>query len=322
MYTQIHRSWPDDGRIPRIAGKTTFGVITGKPVSLGGSEGRDDATARGGWYVIREAAQDYGIHLENSTVAIQGFGNVGLNAAFLAGPLCGCKVIAVSDSKGGIYNQAGLDIGKVSTHKKKTGKVQDFAGSGNISNEELLELEVDILIPAALENVITKRNADKIRAKFVAEFANGPMTKEGRRSSRKEHPGYPGHLCNGGGDRPLRDGAELQYGPLGRGRHSSSSREEDEGLLQGHPDICPGTQGAPTAGSIYYSAHQGSEGDETEGVDLNPALLRDAFFVSRILFKISNYTPDGREIIGRAFHQFRSLCMGHPAFADIFCTHL
>lgn len=184
----------------RIAGKTTFGVITGKPVSLGGSEGRDDATARGGWYVIREAAQDYGIHLENSTVAIQGFGNVGMNAALLAGPLCGCKVVAVSDSGGGIYNPEGLEIGKVNTHKKKTGKVQDFAGSRNISNEELLELEVDILIPAALENVITSQNADKIKAKFVAEFANGPMTKDAEEILySKKIPVIPDILCNGGG---------------------------------------------------------------------------------------------------------------------------
>ena len=184
----------------RISGKTTFGVITGKPVSLGGSEGRDDATARGGWYVIREAAQDYGIHLENSTVAIQGFGNVGSNAAILAGPLCGCKVVAISDSRGGIYNPAGIDIGKVILHKKKAGIVQDFEGSSNISNEELLELGVDILIPAALENAITRKNADKIKAKFVAEFANGPMTKEAEEILyAKRIPVIPDILCNGGG---------------------------------------------------------------------------------------------------------------------------
>jgi glutamate dehydrogenase (NAD(P)+) len=184
----------------RIAGKTTFGIITGKPVSIGGSEGRDDATARGGWYVVAEASKDFGIPLKGASVVIQGFGNVGGNAALIGSQEYGARVIAVSDSKGGILNRNGLPIGEVMKYKETTGALKGFPGTEEISNADLLELETDILIPAALENVITKNNADRMRAKMIAEFANGPMTKEAEIILfQRNVPVIPDILCNAGG---------------------------------------------------------------------------------------------------------------------------
>jgi len=184
----------------RITGKTTFGVITGKPVSLGGSEGRNDATARGGWYVIAEASKDFGLSLPGSSVAIQGFGNVGGNAALIGSHDYGVRVIAVSDSRGGILNREGLVVDDVMKYKEKTGSLRGFPGSVEITNAELLELETDILIPAALENVITTTNAGRIRAKMIAEFGNGPMTKDAERILFQHHiPVIPDFLCNAGG---------------------------------------------------------------------------------------------------------------------------
>jgi glutamate dehydrogenase (NAD(P)+) len=152
------------------------GVITGKPLILGGSEGRGDATARGGVYCIREAAKKLGINLKGATVAIQGYGNAGSFAAKILSYEMGCKVVAVSDSKGGVYNPDGIDANEVHEHKKKTRSVVGFKGAKKITNEELLELEVDILCPSALENVITGKNAKKIKAKISCELANGPTT--------------------------------------------------------------------------------------------------------------------------------------------------
>lgn len=151
--------------------------VTGKPISVGGSEGRAEATSRGVVICSREAAEHLGLKMKGATVAVQGYGNVGGNAAKIAYDL-GSKIIAVSDSRGGIYSQDGLNPHKVYEHKSKTGSVIDFPESKNIANEELLELKCDILIPAALENQITKANADKIKAKIVAEGANGPTTPE------------------------------------------------------------------------------------------------------------------------------------------------
>jgi glutamate dehydrogenase (NAD(P)+) len=184
----------------KIVKKTTFGVTTGKPVSLGGSEGREDATARGGWFIIRESAKDIGISLERARVAIQGFGNVGAHAALIGPELFSCSVVAVSDSRGGIYSQKGLDIRALLAHKEKTGSVIDFPGAENITNDELLELEVDILIPAALENVITLDNASRIKARLIAEFANGPVSSDA--DALLHSRGVlilPDILCNGGG---------------------------------------------------------------------------------------------------------------------------
>ena len=151
--------------------------VTGKPISVGGSEGREEATSRGVIICAREAAKRVGLSFKDATVAVQGYGNVGWNAAKIAHDM-GCKIVAVSDSVGGIYCQEGLNPYKVYEHKLKTGSVVNYPKCKDISNEELLETECDILIPAALENQITGANADKIKAKIVAEGANGPTTPE------------------------------------------------------------------------------------------------------------------------------------------------
>ena len=153
------------------------GVVTGKPVAVGGSLGRNEATARGCVYTIEDACKHQGIDLKGTTVAVQGYGNAGSIAAMLIQEL-GAKVVAVSDSKGGIYNKNGFCANDVAKHKAETGSVIGFKGCDKITNEELLELDVDILIPAALENVITTKNASKIKAKIIGEAANGPTTPE------------------------------------------------------------------------------------------------------------------------------------------------
>ncbi len=156
-------------------GNITPGVVTGKPTFLGGSKGRNEATARGCLFVIQEACKVIGIHLKGAAVAIQGFGNAGSIAAELLGER-GAKIIAVSDSQGGIVNPKGIDIPALLEHKEKTRSVIGFKGTEPIGNEGLLQLDCDILVPAALENQITLANADRIRAKIVAEAANGPTT--------------------------------------------------------------------------------------------------------------------------------------------------
>ncbi|MFB0500760.1 MAG: Glu/Leu/Phe/Val dehydrogenase [Candidatus Hadarchaeaceae archaeon] len=184
----------------KIAGKNRFGVVTGKPLGVGGSAGRDDATARGGLHTIREAAKVCGIDLKKATIAVQGYGNAGYNAAYLAKTLFGSKIVAVSDTKGGIFSKGGLDPEAVLEHKAKTGSVINFPNTKPISNEKLLELEVDILIPAALENVITGKNAPNIKAKIVAELANGPTTPEADDILYKNGVHViPDFLCNAGG---------------------------------------------------------------------------------------------------------------------------
>jgi glutamate dehydrogenase (NAD(P)+) len=158
-------------------GHTEPGVTTGKPIVLGGSEGRSEATGRGCVYAIENAARVLDLDLEKSRTAVQGFGNAGSVAARLMGEL-GSPVVAVSDSRGGIYNSGGLDLAAVAAHKSRTGSVVGMAGTDNITNEELLLLPVDILIPAALENQISAGNAPRIQAKLIAEAANGPTTPE------------------------------------------------------------------------------------------------------------------------------------------------
>jgi glutamate dehydrogenase (NAD(P)+) len=159
-----------------LTGHHEPGVITGKPLELGGSKGRGDATARGGIYTVREAAKLLGIETQGSTAAIQGYGNAGQFAHQLASSLLGQKIVAVSDSRGGIYNEQGLLFEAVLEHKQTTGSVIDYPGSENISNADLLELEVDVLYPSALENVITSKNAANVKAKIIGELANGPTT--------------------------------------------------------------------------------------------------------------------------------------------------
>ncbi len=156
-------------------GYSVPGIVTGKPLSLGGSRGRAEATGRGVVFVTQEATKYFGIDLTKSKIAIQGFGNVGYNAARIFYDL-GCKIVAVSDVQGGIYDPEGLDIPAVYKHSQKNGKVQNFKGTKNISNKQLLEVPCDILIPAAIEGQITEDNANKIKAKLVVEAANGPTT--------------------------------------------------------------------------------------------------------------------------------------------------
>jgi glutamate dehydrogenase (NAD(P)+) len=161
-----------------IVGQHHPGVITGKPIPLGGSEGRGDATARGGVYVLREAGKVLGIDLKGKTMAIQGFGNAGQFAALLAHEILGLKLLAASDSKGGIYNPKGLDPKQVVDYKLKKGSLQGFPGAEAITNEQLLELEVTVLFPSALESVITEANVSKIKCRISCELANGPTTPE------------------------------------------------------------------------------------------------------------------------------------------------
>jgi glutamate dehydrogenase (NAD(P)+) len=183
-----------------LKGYNAPGVITGKPIPLGGSQGRGDATARGGMYCIREAAKVLGVDLKGAPTAIQGYGNAGLFAHKLSEELLGVKVVAVSDSKGGIYDPKGLNLEKLSKYKDNTGSVVGFPGAKTISNEELLELDVTLLIPAALEGVITDKNAGKIKAKILAELANGPTTPEADDILYKNGVYViPDFLCNAGG---------------------------------------------------------------------------------------------------------------------------
>ena len=183
----------------KIRGYNVPGVITGKPIALGGSEGRGDATARGAAYTIREAAKKLNIPLKGATVAVQGYGNAGSYAAILLQEM-GARIIAASDSKGGILSEKGFDANAVLQHKQKTGTVVGFPGTKAITNEGLLEEHCDILVPAALENVITSKNASRIRVKIVAEAANGPTTPEADDILFKNKVfDIPDFLCNAGG---------------------------------------------------------------------------------------------------------------------------
>ncbi len=183
-----------------IVGYNAPGVITGKPIPLGGSLGRGDATARGTVYCILEAAKVLGIELKGATVAIQGYGNAGYYCATLMQELAGSRVVAVTDSRGGVYDESGLDPEAANQYKQSNGSVSGFDGLRSITNEEVLELDVDVLIPAAIENVITGDNAGNVQAKIIAEAANGPTTPEAdevlHNSGKYVIPDF---LCNAGG---------------------------------------------------------------------------------------------------------------------------
>jgi glutamate dehydrogenase (NAD(P)+) len=156
-------------------GHSVLGVVTGKPLTIGGSLGREEATARGALYCVREAVRKRQMSLQGTTVAVQGFGNVGsFLAKFLAED--GATVIAVSDSTSGLYNQNGIDVQAAIAHKRETGSLTGFRGAEPISNEDLLLLECDVLAPCALEQVITAENAGQVKAKIIVEGANGPIT--------------------------------------------------------------------------------------------------------------------------------------------------
>lgn len=181
-------------------GYSVPGVVTGKPIAIGGSEGRGEATGRGCAYVIREAAPHAGLKLKGASIAVQGFGNAGSVAAKILNDEFGAKIIAVSDSQGGIYAPEGLNPHKVEEHKHKTGTVLKFPGSKPVSNDELLELKTDILIPAALENQLTSRNADRVQARIIAEAANGPTVPEADKVFfEKKITVLPDILANAGG---------------------------------------------------------------------------------------------------------------------------
>ncbi len=174
-------------------------IVTGKPIDIGGSEGREKATSRGITFCVREAANVIGMDLQGATVAIQGFGNVGGNAAPLFAEM-GCNVVAVSDVNGAIYNPAGLDVPALMEHMQDQGTVMGFAGATEIHNAELLELEVDILAPCALEGVIHKDNATRLNCKILAEGANGPTTPQADKILRDRGIYViPDVLCNAGG---------------------------------------------------------------------------------------------------------------------------
>jgi len=184
----------------KLRGFNCPGVITGKPIAIGGSLGRGDAAARGAMFTIIEAAKHLNVDLAAATVAVQGYGNAGSYIAMLMNDILGSRIVAVSDSKGGIYNKQGLDPHKVFQYKAETGSVVNFGEAENISNEELLELEVAVLCPSALESVITRENASKIKAKIVAALANGPITPEADKILVDNGVFIiPDFLCNAGG---------------------------------------------------------------------------------------------------------------------------
>jgi glutamate dehydrogenase (NAD(P)+) len=183
-----------------IIGESQPGMITGKPIALGGSAGRSDATARGGVYVVREAAKKLGLDLAGKSMAIQGFGNAGQFAALLGAEILGLKLVAASDSQGGIHCAKGIDVKAAVEHKQRTGSLAGFPGSEPISNEKILELDVAVLFPAALEGVITERNAGAVKAKIVCELANGPTTPEADAVLSKNNVFVlPDFLANAGG---------------------------------------------------------------------------------------------------------------------------
>jgi glutamate dehydrogenase (NAD(P)+) len=200
VYTEAkHMAWIMD-TYSILKGHLEPGLITGKPIALGGSLGRGQATSRGVVITAAAAAKRLGIPLKDARVTIQGYGNAGMNAALLFHQDYGSKVIAVSDSKGGILNKEGLNPMKVQEHKEKTGSVVNFPGSKNISNEELLMTETDVLVPAALESVLTGKNANGVKAKIIAEAANGPCTPEADKIfHEKKILHIPDILANAGG---------------------------------------------------------------------------------------------------------------------------
>ena len=175
-------------------------VVTGKPLELGGSAGRDEATGRGVCITLREASRSFKIDLKKTTIAIQGFGNVGSNTARILEEEFGAKVVAVSDVKGGIYNPRGIRYSDAAEHVAETGSVVGLRGGAKISNNELLELKCDVLIPAALSGQLNSKNADRVKAKIVIEAANGPTTYEADEIfAAKKIPVVPDILANAGG---------------------------------------------------------------------------------------------------------------------------
>ncbi|MBO8160881.1 MAG: Glu/Leu/Phe/Val dehydrogenase [Thermosipho sp. (in: Bacteria)] len=183
------------------AGQTTLGVVTGKPLDLGGSEGRPEATGRGVSIIAAEACQVRGIEISKATVAIQGFGNVGSFSAKILSEEYGAKIVAVSDVSGGLYNEEGFDIDDLIAYRDQNGGIiKGYPKGKPITNEELLTLDVDILVPAALENAIDEKIAKDVKAKIIVEGANGPTTEEAEKILiEKDVLVVPDILANAGG---------------------------------------------------------------------------------------------------------------------------
>ncbi|MFC1648712.1 Glu/Leu/Phe/Val dehydrogenase [Nanoarchaeota archaeon] len=189
-------SWIMD-EFSKFYGPSSFGVVTGKPLEIGGSMGRPTATAQGGVFVLEEAMRK--LKMKNPKIAIQGFGNAGSVMADLADK-AGYKVVAVSDSKGGIYNKNGLNIEQVKKIKTNKGSVIAYKDGKKITNKGLLELNCDVLVPAAMDNQITSKNANKIKAKIILELANGPVSTKARKAlHKKKVMCIPDILANAGG---------------------------------------------------------------------------------------------------------------------------
>ena len=167
--------------ISMIHGHTELGVVTGKPIALGGSQGRGEATARGCLYTVREACRVRGISLRDARVAIHGFGNAGANFARLVSAEDGARVVAIADSRSGVYNEHGIGVQAALRHKAETGTVEGMPNTQPIPRDEVLEVECDVLLPAALENSITLANVERVRASVIAELANGPVTPDSDR---------------------------------------------------------------------------------------------------------------------------------------------
>jgi glutamate dehydrogenase/leucine dehydrogenase len=183
----------------KLVGKESLAVITGNPIEVGGSEGRTEATGYGGGYILDELAKLHDLNPKDTTVAVQGFGNVGYYFVEYAQKQ-GFKVLTVSDSKGGIYSKKGINLEKAMKHKEEKGQLSGLEGTEDVSNEDLLELDIDVLVPAAIENVITKDNAKKIKARYVIELANGPTTPEADEILGKNNiEVVPDILANSGG---------------------------------------------------------------------------------------------------------------------------
>jgi glutamate dehydrogenase (NAD(P)+) len=162
--------------ISMVRGHTELGVVTGKPVALGGSQGRGEATARGCLYAVREACRVRGLSLRDARVAIHGFGNAGANFARLVAAEDGARVVAIADSRAGVVNENGIGVQAALRHKAETGTVEGLANTTPVARDEVLEVDCDILLPAALENSITLDNVERVRASIIAELANGPVT--------------------------------------------------------------------------------------------------------------------------------------------------
>lgn len=200
VYTNAQiMAWMMD-EFEKIQQESHPGVITGKPIAIGGSQGRGDATARGGIYTTRECAKAYGIDLKGQTCAVQGFGNAGQYAATLAEEILGMKLVAATDSKSGVYNPEGIDAKELVAYKNANGTLKGFPGAQEITNDDLFGIKVCVLFPAALENVITEETAKKIDCQIICELANGPTTPEGDAIiDQKGIHLIPDYLANAGG---------------------------------------------------------------------------------------------------------------------------